>query len=57
MEAVLTSETSVDNHFTRKYIPEDNSEHRTSQIVFLKVDAELHVKSTGNIIQSGMILC
>jgi hypothetical protein len=29
MEAVRTSETSVDNHFTRQYIPEDNSEHRT----------------------------
>jgi hypothetical protein len=27
MEAVRTSETSVDNHFTRQYIPEDNSEH------------------------------
>jgi hypothetical protein len=26
-EAVRTSETSVDNHFTRQYIPEDNSEH------------------------------
>jgi hypothetical protein len=32
MEAVRTSETSVDNHFTRQYNPEDNSEHhvRTS---------------------------
>jgi hypothetical protein len=29
MEAVRTSETSVDNHFTRKYIPEDNSEYYT----------------------------
>jgi hypothetical protein len=29
MEAVLTSETSVDNYFTRQYIPEDNSEHKT----------------------------
>jgi len=29
MEAVRTSETSVENHFTRQYIPEDNSEHRT----------------------------
>jgi hypothetical protein len=29
MEAVHTSETSVDNHFTRQYIPEDNSEHHT----------------------------
>jgi hypothetical protein len=27
METVRTSETSVDNHFTRQYIPEDNSEH------------------------------
>jgi ribonuclease HI len=26
-EAVRTSETSVDNHLTRQYIPEDNSEH------------------------------
>jgi hypothetical protein len=26
MEAVRTSETSVDNHFTRQDIPEDNSE-------------------------------
>jgi hypothetical protein len=29
MEAARTSETSVDNHFTRQYIPEDNSEHHT----------------------------
>jgi hypothetical protein len=27
MEAVRTSETSVDNYFTRQSIPEDNSEH------------------------------
>jgi hypothetical protein len=27
MEAVRTSETSVDNYFTRQYIPEDNSEN------------------------------
>jgi hypothetical protein len=27
MEAVRTSETSVDNNITRQYIPEDNSEH------------------------------
>jgi hypothetical protein len=26
MEAVRTSETSVDNDFIRQYIPEDNSE-------------------------------
>jgi hypothetical protein len=29
MEAVRTSETSVDNHFTRQYNPEDSSEHHT----------------------------
>jgi hypothetical protein len=28
MEAVCTSETSVDNHFTRQYNLEDNSEHQ-----------------------------
>jgi hypothetical protein len=29
MEAVRASETPVDNHFTRQYIPEDNSkQHR-----------------------------
>jgi hypothetical protein len=27
MEATRTSETSVDNYFTRQYIPEDKSEH------------------------------
>jgi hypothetical protein len=26
MEAARTSETSVDNYFTRQYIPKDNSE-------------------------------
>jgi exonuclease III len=29
MEAVHTSETSVDNHFTRQYNPEDSSEHHS----------------------------
>jgi hypothetical protein len=29
MEAVRTSETSVDNHSTRQYNPEDSSEHHT----------------------------
>jgi hypothetical protein len=33
MEAVRTSETSVDNHFTRQYNPEDSSEH-DNRIVF-----------------------
>jgi hypothetical protein len=28
MEAARTSETSVDNHFTRQYNPEDSSEQQ-----------------------------
>jgi hypothetical protein len=32
MEAVRTSETSVDNYFTRQYIPEDNSENHLCKI-------------------------
>jgi hypothetical protein len=36
MEAVRTSETSVDIHFTRQYIPEDNSEHHTRRRENLK---------------------
>jgi hypothetical protein len=34
MEAVRTSETSVDNNFTRQYIPEDNSEQEYSMLIF-----------------------
>jgi hypothetical protein len=33
-EAVRTSETSVDNHFTRQYIPEDNSEPKCIRNTF-----------------------
>jgi hypothetical protein len=36
MEAVRTSETSVDNHFTRQYNPEDSSEHHTRRRENLK---------------------
>jgi hypothetical protein len=36
MEAVRTSETSVDNPFTQQYIPEDNSEHHTRRRENLK---------------------
>jgi hypothetical protein len=36
MEAVRTSETSVDNHFTRQYIPEDNSVHYTNSVVVVQ---------------------
>jgi hypothetical protein len=36
MEAARTSETSVDNYFTRKYIPEDKSELHTRRRENLK---------------------
>jgi hypothetical protein len=36
MEAARTSETSVDNHFTRQYNPEDSSEHHTRRCENLK---------------------
>jgi hypothetical protein len=36
LEAVRTSETSVDNHFTWQYNPEDNSEHNTRRRENLK---------------------
>jgi hypothetical protein len=38
MEAARTSETSVDNCFTRQYIPEDNSELHTRRRENLKPD-------------------
>jgi hypothetical protein len=36
MEAVRTSETSVDNNSTRQYNPEDSSEHHTRRRENLK---------------------
>jgi hypothetical protein len=36
MDAVRTSKTSVDNHFTRQYNPEDSSEHHTRRRENLK---------------------
>jgi hypothetical protein len=33
-KSVRTSETSVDNNFTRQYIPEDNSEQNNKYAVF-----------------------
>jgi hypothetical protein len=41
MEAVRTSETSVDNHFTRQYNPEDSSEHHIRRSENLKSHIEL----------------
>jgi hypothetical protein len=36
MEAVRTSETSVDNHFTQQYNPEDSSEHVHSIVCYIR---------------------
>jgi hypothetical protein len=43
MEAVRTSETSVDNHFTRQYNPEDSSEHHTRRRENLKSHTVLEI--------------
>jgi hypothetical protein len=43
MEAVRTSETSVDNHFTRQYNPEDSSEHHTRRRENLKSHIETNI--------------
>jgi hypothetical protein len=40
MEAARTSETSVDNYFTRQYIPEDNPELHTRHHENLKSQTE-----------------
>jgi hypothetical protein len=50
MEAVRTSETSVDNNFTRQYIPEDNSEHHTRRRENLKS----HENFYGRILRSNL---
>jgi hypothetical protein len=50
MEAVRTSETSVDNHFTRQYNPEDSSEHHTRRRENLKSHIlliHLHMTTSG----------
>jgi hypothetical protein len=44
MEAVRTSETSVDNQFTRQYNPEDSSEHHTRRRENLKSHRVVLVK-------------
>jgi hypothetical protein len=40
MEAARTSETSVDNYFTRQYNPEDKSELHTRRLVNLKSETK-----------------
>jgi len=44
MEAARTSETSVDNYFTRQYIPEDKSELHTRR----RENLNTHKKVSGD---------
>jgi hypothetical protein len=53
MEAACTSETSVDNNFTRQYIPEDNSELHTRRRENLKP----HEKFTCFPLTYSMMIC
>jgi hypothetical protein len=48
MEAVRTSETSVNNHFKRQYNPEDSSEHHTRHRENLKSHNTPHNSSKEN---------
>jgi hypothetical protein len=43
MEEARTSETSVDNYFTRQYIPEDKSELHSRRRENLKSHIAIHV--------------
>jgi hypothetical protein len=46
MEAVRTSETSVDNQFTRQYSPETSSEHHTRRRENLKSQIKVNESKT-----------
>jgi hypothetical protein len=39
MNAARTSETSVDNYFTRQYIPEDKSELQSNEVLGKQLNA------------------
>jgi hypothetical protein len=43
MEAARTSETSVENYFTRRYIPEDKSEHHQYTLHTSRKTAHRHL--------------
>jgi hypothetical protein len=45
MEAARTSETSVDNYFTRQYIPEDNFELHTRRSENFKSHISIDIRS------------
>jgi hypothetical protein len=55
MVAVRTSETSVDNYFTRHYIPEDNSGHHTSRRENLKSDMKEEYPKKSSLAASSIV--
>jgi hypothetical protein len=59
MEAVRTSETSVDNHFTRQYNPEDSSEQpiTITNIIWLTLFKEIISVHSDNNMKSINTLC
>jgi hypothetical protein len=55
MEAARTSKTSVDNYFTRQYIPEDNSELHTRRRENLK--SHMFTHSSHSYIFTATVQC
>jgi hypothetical protein len=49
MEAARTSETSVNNYFTRQYIPEDKYEHMQCVYSFI----QKYLCQNGNVLETG----
>jgi hypothetical protein len=56
LQAVRTSETSVDNHFTRQYNPEDSSEHHTRRRENLKSHVN-HLITQDDKIYGNLCIC
>jgi hypothetical protein len=50
MEAVRTSETTVDKYFTRQYIPEDKSELHTRRRENLKTRKDVDYYSNNSLL-------
>jgi hypothetical protein len=56
MEAARTSEMSVDNYFTRQYIPEDKSELHTHRRENLKSHTEGMTSCGRNVTKKSLLL-
>jgi hypothetical protein len=51
MEAARTSETSVNNYFTRQYIPEDNSELQSLNKLQANTEPGQRARSLEDVVQ------